>query len=87
MSWVEEEGEEQIAKQVQQEQEQLLQEEQRTRVELGRPRTPEPTGLGMTHLTTNNDDRDQDERLHPRSSPTTTWEQEQPSVINQLLVQ
>ena len=46
----EEEGEEQIAEQ---EQERLLEEEQRTRrVEFGRPRTPEPTGLGITHLTT-----------------------------------
>jgi hypothetical protein len=38
----------------------VLEEDRRTRkVELGRPRTPEPMGLGMTHLhhlTTNNTD-------------------------------
>ena len=77
--------------------EQMAQQERRMRrVELGRPRTPEPTCLGMTHLTTNNTDAeveaeaevetDHDEGLRPRSSPTTTrdQEQEQQSVAIQL---
>jgi hypothetical protein len=53
-SSIEEEDEDQIARQEQQwdqQEEDEDQEERRWRgVELGRPRMPEPMGLGMTHL-------------------------------------
>lgn len=46
-----EEDEQQMAKQEDEEEE-----ERRTRrVELGRPRTPEPIGLGMSHLSEDDD--------------------------------
>ena len=57
---IEEEDENQIARQEQQrdqQEEDKDQEERRWRgVELGRPRTPEPMGLGMTHLPLEDDE-------------------------------
>ena len=57
---VEEEDEDQIARQEQQwdqQEEDEDQEERRRRgVELGRPRMPEPMGLGMTHLPLEDDE-------------------------------
>ena len=65
---VEEEDEEQIAAEEEEE------ERRRRRDELGRPRTPEPTGMGMSE-----DDEEHDEELgrdnthlHPSSLPPTT---------------
>lgn len=55
------------------EEEEKEQEERRRRVGLGRPRTPEPTGLGMTHLP-----MEDDEEPRRRSSPRPY------TVINQL---
>jgi hypothetical protein len=46
---VEEEDEDQITKQEQQQQDEDEEERRTWRVELGRPRTPEPMSLGMTH--------------------------------------
>ena len=75
---IEEEDEDQIARQEQQRDQQEDhedQEEGRQRgVELGRPRTPEPMGLGMTHLPL-----EDDEDPHRESSPSRL-----PSVIDQL---
>ena len=78
---IEEEDEDQIARQEQQRDQQedhKDQEEGRRRgVELGRPRTPEPMGLGMTHLPL-----EDDEDPHRESSPLRS-----PSVIDQLFEQ
>ena len=75
---VEEEDEDQIARQEQQrdqQEEDEDQEEGRWRgVELGRPRTPEPMGLGMTHLPL-----EDDEDPYRESNPSRS-----PSVIDQL---
>jgi hypothetical protein len=76
---IEEEDEDQLARQERQEERQQRQErpdeegeeaERRRRVKLGRPRTPEPIGLGMTH--------EDDEEPRRRSSPRPY------SVIDQL---
>ena len=75
---VEEEDEDQIARQEQQRDQQEEDEDQEERrqrgVELGRPRTPEPMGLGMMHLPL-----EDDEDPHRESSPLRS-----PSVIDQL---
>ena len=75
---VEEEDEDQIARQEQQrdqqEEDEDHEERRRRRVELGRPRTPEPMGLGMTHLPL-----EDDEDPYRESNPSRS-----PSVIDQL---
>ena len=53
----EEQGEEQIARQEQQEEEEK-DERRRQRLKLARPRTPEPTGLGMMHHLPQEDDEE-----------------------------
>ncbi|KAH8075992.1 hypothetical protein BXZ70DRAFT_963418 [Cristinia sonorae] len=78
---VEEEDEEQIAAEEEEE------ERRRRREELGRPRTPEPTGMGMTE----DDDEHEEEphrdntHLHPSSHPATSSNQPSTIVPDELI--
>ncbi|KAI0077601.1 hypothetical protein K474DRAFT_1661536 [Panus rudis PR-1116 ss-1] len=76
---VEEEDEEQLAAEEEEE------ERRRRRDELGRPRTPEPTGMGMSEYEDEHESRRDGSRLRPPSTSSSKPSSSPPSIPDDLI--